>query len=154
MRIPALSVVLLLLTSLALVAPAQAVDFGVRAGVYEDANEGFVGGELLIGIANPWYFNPNVEYVFVDNGDLITVNADFHYDFDVQAPLFVWAGGGPALIVSDRDRPGRDDDGDTEVGANLLAGVGWQAGAVVPYLQAKVILSDDSQAVLAFGVRF
>lgn len=154
MRVPVLSVVLSLLVALTPTAPAQAADFGVRAGVYEDANEAFVGVELLLTLSDPWFFNPNIEYVFVDNGDLITINADFHYDFDVQAPIFVWAGGGPALLVSDRDRPGRDDDGDTELGANLLVGVGWQAGPVVPYFQAKVILADDSQAVLAFGVRF
>ncbi len=136
--------------------PAEAADFGVRAGTYTDAGEAFVGGEVLIELSSPWFFNPNVEYVFIDDGDLITVNGDFHYDFDVEGPVYVWAGAGAALIFrdDDRPRPGDDDDGDTELGVNLLAGVGWRTPSVVPYIQGKVILSDDSEAALAFGVRF
>jgi len=135
--------------------PASAVDFGVRAGVYDDAGEAFVGGELLFQLAPRWFFNPNLEYVFVDNGDLITVNGDVHYDLPVDFNGYVWVGGGPALILDDRDFPGRRrDDDDTDVGFNLLGGVGWRTDGVVPYLQGKVILADETEAVFAFGLRF
>lgn len=135
--------------------PAKAADFGVRAGIYTDASEVFVGGEVLFDLAGNWFLNPNVEYVFIDDGDLITVNGDFHYDFDVDGPVYVWAGGGAALIFRDQDRPrGADGDGETDVGLNLLAGVGWKTPSVVPYLQGKIILSDNTEAALAFGVRF
>lgn len=139
-------------------APASAVDFGVRGGVYDDADSAFVGGELLFQISPRWYFNPNLEYVFVDDGDLFTLNGDFHYDFDTSGNVAVWAGGGPAvLLIDDDDDRGRrrdDDDGDTDFGANLLAGVGMKSGAVRPYLQGKVILADETEAVLAVGIRF
>ncbi len=135
--------------------PASAVDFGLRAGVYDDADEVFVGGELLFQLAPRWFFNPNLEYVFVDDGDLITVNGDVHYDFPVDFNGYVWAGAGLAVISDDRPRPPRRrDDDDTDVGVNLLAGVGWRANGLVPYIQGKVILADETEAVLAFGLRF
>lgn len=153
-KLPGLCAALTLALALA-AAPAQAVDFGLRAGIYTDENDGFVGGELLFQLSDRWFLNPNFEWVFVDDGDLYTVNGDVHYDFDVRFDGYVWAGGGVALIFVDDDRPGRrSDDGETDVGLNVLAGVGWRAGAVTPYVQGKVILADDSQAVLAFGLRF
>jgi hypothetical protein len=141
--------------ALALLAPAtaQAVDFGVRAGVYADESDAFVGVEALAGLGGPWYFNPNAEFVFVDNGNLFTINGDVHYDFDVDSPAYVWIGGGPALIVRDPDRP-RNADSETDFGLNLLAGIGWKASGFVPYVQGKVVLSDETEAVLGFGVRF
>jgi len=153
----ALCVALTLLSALFVAAPAEAVDFGVRAGVYTDEGDGFVGGELLFPLTERWYFNPNVEWVFVDNGDLFTVNGDFHYDFDTDFNGYVWAGGGPALIVRDNDPPrrrGGNDDAETDVGLNLLGGVGWQVEGLTPYVQGKVLISDDSEAVLAVGLRF
>jgi hypothetical protein len=32
--------------------------------------------------------------------------------------------------------------------------VGFKAGSVVPYFQAKVIIKDGSEFAVAFGVRF
>ncbi len=136
------------------------VDFGVRGGFYNEADAGFVGGELLMDVFDSWYFNPNLEYVFVDNGDLATVNLDFHYDFPTRSPFYVWAGGGPAVLFSSTDpsvfcRRDCDDDSETDFGLNLLGGIGFGKGqALRPYLQGKVILSDDTEAVLAVGIRF
>jgi hypothetical protein len=135
--------------------PALAdVDVGIRGGYYTDVGEPFLGLDLLIPIADAkWFFNPNFEYVFVDPGDLSTLNLDVHYDFDTdQNDLFVWLGGGPAVIF--RDRGGRHDDNETDIGLDLLGGIGWQLDAIVPYFQAKAIVSDDSEFVLAVGVRF
>jgi len=141
-----------------LAAPAAAQnawDFGIRGGVYTDHSDPFVGLELLTRMGGTqWFFNPNVEVVFPDRGDLITLNFDFHYDLPVDAPVYVWVGGGPAIVFVDRDR-GRGDDDDTEPGLNLLAGVGFLKGQPVrPYLQGKILIYDESEAVLAFGVRF
>ncbi|MGH9748463.1 MAG: hypothetical protein ACRD6R_00875 [Candidatus Polarisedimenticolia bacterium] len=131
-----------------------AADFGVRGGPYTDSEEPFVGAELLFNLDNEnrWYGNPNAEYVFVENGGLATVSFDFHYDLAAGGRAAVWAGAGPTLILVDRDRPGNDDD--VDAGANLLFGVGAREGEVRPYGQVKLILADDSQAVLAFGIRF
>lgn len=145
-----ITVALLLLSS-----PAAAETmFGVRAGEYTDVGEPFVGVELLHGLGRSLWLNPNFEYVLVDDGDYFTLNLDVHYDFDVDRPLFVWLGAGAALISVDRDRPRRDDDSETDFGLNLLGGVGWQAGPVVPYVQLKAILSDENETVIAFGLRF
>jgi hypothetical protein len=133
------------------------LDFGVRGGFYDDADAGFIGGELLWGVTRQWFFNPNLEYVFVDNGDLMTLNGDFHYDFPSRSPFYVWAGGGPAVLFRDTDcrGPRCDDDGETDFGLNLLGGVGFGKGqALRPYIQGKIILSDDTEAVLAVGLRF
>jgi len=64
----------------------------------------------------------------------------------------VWLGGGPALIFHEPDNPRRDSN--TDVGANLFAGIGLKRSGVRPYVQGKVIFSDDTEAVLAVGLRF
>lgn len=135
------------------------IDFGIRGGFYDDADAGFLGAELLWDVTRRWFFNPNLEYVFVDNGDLSTLNLDFHYDFVTQSPFYVWAGGGPAVIFRSADPPPLcrrcEDEDETDVGLNLLGGIGFGKGqALRPYLQGKVILSDDTEAVLAVGIRF
>jgi hypothetical protein len=56
------------------------------------------------------------------------------------------------LIVADPDRPRAERE--TDIGLNVLAGLGWKGASVVPYVQGKVVLADDTEAVLAFGVRF
>lgn len=137
-------------------APAEAqIDLDLRAGLYTDVEEAFIGAGILTGVTGNWYFNPNVEYVFVDPGSLWTLNGDFHYDFARRGNWSFWGGAGPALIFRDfDDRRRRDDDSETDFGANLLAGFGMVRGTVRPYGQFKVILSDDTEAVLALGLRF
>lgn len=145
------TVALVLLTMVLVPAASHGIDFGIRGGVYTDVNEPFFGVELLMPMGvSSWYFNPNVEFVAVSNGDLATLNMDFHYDLPVNAPVWVWVGAGPAVIFRDTPRRGSE----TDVGANLLAGVGWKNLPVVPYAQGKVILSDNTEVVAAVGVRF
>ena len=150
-------VLTLLVLSLAAVAAAPAaradgVDIDVRTGIYTDGSDGFLGAGVLwdVGKTGSWYANPNLEYVFVDNGDFFTVNGDVHYDFKTDAPFAVWAGGGPAVLFSDPDH----GDSETDFGLNLLAGIGAKQGNIRPYGQVKLIISDDSQLVFAFGLRF
>jgi hypothetical protein len=156
-------VLVLLVAGLLLVptlAQAQDLDFGVRVGYYSDVEEGFLGFELLRGFGRGghWFFNPNLEWVFIDGGDYATLNGDVHYDFDTEGPFAVWVGGGPALVYNSFDRPRRfrdDDDSETDFGFNILAGVGSaRRAAIRPYLQGKILLSDDTEAVIAVGVRF
>jgi hypothetical protein len=137
-------------------APAEAqVDFGVRGGFYSDASAGFIGGELLFGLTREWFLNPNFEYVFVDDGDLSTLNLDFHYDLPTgRDPYYVWLGGGPALVLRSDDRD-RDDGDDNDLGFNLLAGVGFgKREAIRPYVQGKVLISNNTEAAIAVGLRF
>jgi hypothetical protein len=139
---------------LLLCGPARSADWdlGLRTGLYTDIEEAFVGVEGLGRIGSTDFFlNPNAEVVFVDNGDLVTLSLDVHYDLELDThPVDVWLGAGPTVLFRDLDR-GRGDD---DFGLNLLAGVGLREGAVRPYGQLKVILADDTEAVLAFGIRF
>jgi len=126
--------------------------FGVRTGVYADASAGFIGGEVVTPIAPSWYFNPNLEVAAVTtDDDIVTVSGDFHYDFFQDRPYWVWAGGGPTVIH--REHPANSDE--TDFGVNVLGGIAWKtASRVSPYLQGKVLISNDDEAVLAFGLRF
>lgn len=141
---------------LALTAPASAraadLDFGVRAGAYLEDNDPFVGLELLMPIGkSDWYFNPNVEFVFADARDRVSANADFHYDFRQERDFYLWAGAGLAAIHTDAD--GRRDS-ETDLGANLLGGIGWRLSGMTPYAQLKIVLADESEVVAGIGIRF
>ena len=129
-------------------------DFGLRGGAYSDEEDAFLGAEALFSLDQDkhWYGNPNVEHAFVDNGDLTSVSFDFHYDFVEHQPYSLWAGAGPTVLFKDGEAYEGQDS--TDPGVNLLFGVGDEKGEVRPYGQVKVILADDTEAVLAVGVRF
>ena len=116
----------------------------------------FLGAEALFGVGTGqrWFGNPNLEHAFADTGgtDLTALSFDFHYDFPSGEPYTVWAGAGPTLIFRDRTSPGTAHD--TDPGVNLVLGIGARKGDVRPYGQMKVVLADDSEAVLGVGVRF
>jgi hypothetical protein len=141
------------MVALAAITPARSdTTFGVRTGVYTEENAAFMGGEVVTTIASNWYFNPNLEVAMSADRDVVTVNGDFHYDFFQDRPYWVWAGGGPAVIHREDDP---SSSSDTAFGVNVLGGIAWKTSSKVsPYLQAKVTVSNDDEAVLAFGVRF
>ncbi len=130
---------------------ADGVQFGVRGGYYTKVDKPFLGAELLARVAPRLYFNPNVEYVFVDNGTYMTFNGDFHYDFPTHSRTYVWLGAGPALVRVDPEGPA---NANTDLAANLLGGIGLRKASVTPYIQAKAIIKSDSLFSLAIGLRF
>ena len=135
---------------LASASPAGARDmFGVRTGFYTDVDEPFIGIEGLFGLGNHVYLNPNFEYVFTEDPHYMTFNADFHYDFPTRSRAYVWAGAGLGVLYTNPEV----GDSNTDVGLNLLFGVGLK-GHVVPYVQGKVIVSEDTAFVLGVGLRF
>jgi hypothetical protein len=140
---------LAVLVSLLSAGPARAADVGIRAGLYTEPTDPFIGAELLFRLSHQVYLNPNVEYIFSDNQTYMTFNGDFHYDFHTHGP-YVWIGAGLALIYQNPDGPA---EGNTDVGANILLGVGAR-GRVIPYVQAKLLIKDDTQFVIAAGIRF
>ncbi len=145
----------LALAGAALAGPSAFADdfkFGIRGGYYTKLDDAFLGGELLIPLDHRFFFNPNVEYVFVNDGTYITFNADFHYDFRSHSPAYVWLGAGLALV---HDDPAGPDNTQDDVAANFLGGVGFRTGSsLIPYFQAKVIAKHDSIFSIAFGLRF
>lgn len=136
-----------------LVAPAfaESVDVDLRAGYNTDIEEALIGGGVLFGVGDSgrWFANPNVEIVLGDDIDQIALNGDFHYDFHIGSGASYWLGGGPALVHRE---VGPFDD--TELGLNLLAGIGATRGNVRPYVQGRVTIKDDSEAAVVVGIRF
>lgn len=145
-------VALLIALVLPATAGAQDIDGDLRVGVYTDVSEAFVGGGILTQLGDTrWFFNPNAEFVFVDPGDLATLNLDFHYDLVSEGEADFWLGAGPALVA----RENRRGDDETDFGVNLFAGIGFlRDRAVRPFFQGKLLLSDESEGVIAFGIRF
>lgn len=139
---------------LAAAASVQAADFGVRGGVYSFKNgpdEPFAGAELLFHAGSGLYFNPNAEYVFVDNGRYWTFNFDAHWDLPTHGVPYVWVGGGLAVRYVDPSGAASA----TKANANLLAGIGFRTSShIVPYIQVKLITSDPVIFVAAGGIRF
>lgn len=146
----ALAVAFLVALALLPAGTASAANVGIRFGYYTDAEEPFAGVEILARVTHDVYFNPNFEWVFTEGFDYYTVNGDFHYDLPTHGRTYIWLGAGLALVRVHFD----NDGGDTDAGLNLLGGVGMQAGGVIPYVQAKVIVKDNSEFVIGFGVRF
>lgn len=124
---------------------------GARAGVYADEGDAFIGGEFLTPLFGRFYFNPNAEYVFVNSGSGATFNFDFHYDFPLGRRAFTWAGLGLGILYNNPEGPAGSD---TDPAANILFGLGVNKGSWIPYVQAKVIASDDSDFVFGGGIRF
>jgi len=134
-------------------ATSAAVATDIRAGVYTDVDAVGVGAGLLAPIgraSDRWYFNPNAELALGDR-DVITLNGDVHYDLSYQQPTAVWLGAGPAVIMRDD----LNNDRQTELGMNVLAGIGATRGNMRPYGQVKGIVADSNGGVaLMGGVRF
>jgi hypothetical protein len=133
-------------------AMASGVDTDIRAGVYTDADAVGFGAGVLTPVSSDrrWYFNPNLEVGFGDRENLIAMNGDFHYDFSQSSSMSVWMGAGPAFLITDPS----EGNSRTDVGLNLLTGVGAKNGSVRPFGQLKGIVSDNSQVVLQGGLRF
>ena len=145
-----LAMALLGITASASVSRAD-VDADVRAGLYPSQDAVGVGAGLLtnVGTSQRWFFNPNAE-VAIGDEDMVSVNGDFHYDFAHDGSKSFWMGGGPAMIVVDEEHGGSS----TDLGINVLAGIGKTTGSTRPFAQLKGVMSDNSGIALVGGVRF
>ena len=128
------------------------VDGDVRAGIYPNADAVSVGGGILTNVGNSshWYFNPNVEVAMGDRQDIIAMSGDIHYDFATGSRTSFWMGAGPALLVTDHSNA----ESETDLGMNVLTGVGATRGNVRPFAQLRGTMSDQSQLTIAGGIRF
>jgi hypothetical protein len=128
-------------------AAAAQVDGDFRAGVNIDADLMTIGGGVLLDLERRggWYFNPNVEAGISDEDDLLSMNGDFHYDFESTRGASLYLGAGPVL-VSRREQ--------SDFGLNLLAGLAGRHGRVRPFAQLKGVVADRDELVLMGGVRF
>ncbi len=121
----------------------------LRGGVYTDADSAFVGIEYRVPFEGRLLLAPNFELVFPESGSYFSGNADLHYLLPTRGKLTSWVGGGLGIYMYDPEGPGRH----TNVGANLIGGLGLRAN-LSPYAQLKIVLKDDTEVVLGFGIRF
>ena len=139
------------LASALLAAPAHAANLDLRVGAYTSGiDKAFAGLGFLSHAGGSLYFNPNVEYVFVDSGRFGTLNFDAHIDLPTDARPYLWVGGGLALLHSDPEGPG---GASTKPRGNILGGIGLGTGRSVPYVQVKYI-THEGYWVFAAGIRF
>lgn len=150
--------ILTLLAVAAIVAPAAfAADFGIRAGRFNDADNDFVGAEMLfdIGVLN---VNPNIEYWLDTPDDVTAGTANLDVTFDVMSigPVSPYIGAGVGLAYA-----AVDDDSETDILGNLIGGLSFNVATLKPYAQVKYFKSlddedggDDDELSLAIGLRF
>jgi hypothetical protein len=148
-RFFSLIVVVLLLTP-----AAFAAEFGFRAGRLNDAEEEFVGAEMLFdaGMIN---INPNIEYWLVDDVTAGTANLDVTFEFG-SSTVKPYVGAGVGMFYVD------DDFGsETETLGNLIGGVQFNLDFLKPYAQVKWSRSleednggDNDEVALTVGLRF
>jgi hypothetical protein len=133
--------------------PAQAQAFlglqpGIRGGIYEDGNDFFLGVDLKTSLAI-LHANPNLEWVFVDNANVFTLNLDALFNIFPLPLVDVWGGGGFGVFYAKPD----DLDSTSDFAVNLLAGLGFNV-LLDPYVQIKYVITDDNTLVFAAGIRF
>jgi len=133
-----------------------AANFGVRAGRLNDAEENFVGAEVLFNIGSI-NINPNVEYWLVDEDNVTagTANLDVTLNVARIGRVTPYVGAGVGLFYIDTDL-----GDDTETLGNLLGGLNLDLDFLKPYAQVKYSRSledsdgDNDEVALAVGLRF
>lgn len=140
--------------SLLLSAPSlYAIELGIRAGRYNDLEENMVGVDLALNVG-PFIFNPNFEYVLIDDLDVMSLNADFLYPFARGGRATPYVGLGAGVMRFD----GSGFDSSDEWLGNAIGGVAFDTGRVKPYVQVKHFrFLDETSAydtMLTVGIRF
>ena len=146
-----------LLALLLVLAPAVfAADFGIRAGRYDDAEEEFVGAEMVfdLGALN---INPNIEYSLEEDITSGTANLDVTFDLGNFPRVTPYIGAGVGVLYVDDDFGGDT----TDAVGNLIGGVALNLDFLKPYAQVKYfrLIEDEggeTQDDIAFtiGLRF
>jgi hypothetical protein len=94
---------------------------GIRGGVSVDPDQFYIGGHFETDeLIDHLYLRPNLEVGFGDDVTTIAVNIEAVYKFALKnrRDTRFYAGGGPAIIVYDRD-----NGSDAKGGLNLLGGL-------------------------------
>ena len=126
-------------------ASAQQLEVGVRAGVSVDPDQFYFGAHAQTEpIIDRLRFRPNVEIGLGDDTTLVGFNVEFAYFFPTRSPWHLYAGGGPALNVINRD-----DDTRAEGGLNALVGVEHSRGL---FFEFKIGAFDSPE--FKFGVGY
>jgi len=145
---------LVALTLLAIVPAASAIDFGIRAGRYNDADENYVGAELAVDLGRARLV-PNVEYFYdIDNATVGSGNLDVEFDVGHFPAVRPYVGVGAGIGYVDTDFGGSN----TSFLGNAIGGVRFNLTFLKPYAQVKYVHNFDEGGgndwAFAVGLRF
>lgn len=134
---------------------AQAQTGGIRAGISADPSQFHFGGHLQTDpLIDRLRFRPNIEAGVGDDLTIITFNLEFAYGIPLRnQPWLVYLGGGPALVLIDRDDNdrGRGDDGDAGGGFNVMVGLEHDGGL---FFEFKIGALDSPDVKFTVGYSF
>ena len=103
----------------------QYQSWGVRGGFANDPDQLVIGVHFDLGqILDNLQFRPNIELGIGDDHTVLAVTAPVHYRFKAHSEVRPYAGGGPAIGLVDRDRPGAGTD--LEIALKAVAGAEWR----------------------------
>jgi hypothetical protein len=125
--------------------------WGLRGAHYLDEGPA-VAGEIAIRFGERLSLNPNVEHRFTTYSHYTSANADLHVDFPTSGSTLVWAGVGLGLVLD--DPKDNDEDPELELATNFLWAVGFRSGSVMPYIEARVVRTNETVFSIGFGLRF
>lgn len=135
----------------AAVAPASAQlqrpHLGGRVGANLDFDEVLLGGHATIPITRWIEFYPSVDVYFPDNGSRYALNADLKAYLPGRSELWWYLGGGLNYL-----RRNVNDNGDGDVGVNLLGGFETRSGRVHPFVEGRILLHDNTSFQLQGGL--
>jgi len=150
-----------LLLSAPLVVQAQdSVGFrgwGPRMGASVNPDQVVFGVHLDYGhFARHIRVQPNVEVGLGDDRSVISFDGDLAYQFNADWGRWSpYVGGGLNLIVISHDRPGRDDESQTDLGVSALGGIQKTlVGGDRFFLEVKLGLVDAPDLKLLVGWTF
>ena len=146
----------ILATLITLAPAALGADFGIRGGQYRDADEKFVGLEMVFD-AGALNVIPNIEYSLEDDVTAGTLNLDLTYDVARFSSVTPYVGVGAGLLYVDDSATGGEE---TSLVGNAIAGLAFNLDSVTPYAQLKYFrtLDDDDgdsdDFAVTIGLRF
>lgn len=139
--------VTLALVAMTIAASAQIKSVDIKGDLRGDFG---LGAGLTAGVIKNIDFAPSFNYYFVDHGHMWTIDADFHYNFDVAEDFQVY----PLVGLSVFNWGAKGFDSKTKVGVNLGGGVKYAlTNSIGIFAECKYQWVDGSDdTFVALGV--
>jgi hypothetical protein len=120
---------------------------GMRVGYNFETDEALLSANLTVPMTSRIYFYPSLDIYTPDRGNRIGFNGDMKISFPMASGPAWYAGAGVGVVNRNEG-----DFSNTDVGANLLAGLESRTGWIHPFVEGKVLLYNRSQFQLIAGV--
>lgn len=140
---------------------AKSPAFGVRGGFTIDPDQIHFGGHVdVLEFGEGFGFVPNLEIGFGDNATLFAINGEVIYTFP-RTDWKTWrpyVGGGIGYNISKLDDDGMPEDFDdthTDIGLNVLAGIGRTLNIGYDFFaEFKLGIEDSPDGKITLGLTF